>query len=93
MKIAVFAFLLMTIVVTDAIYAITGIRDCPFQKCLDGTFCVYKDNGAISCRPPARVGKKCSLSPIDGLYVQYPPCMENTTCTGGIVVGMCQPLS
>ncbi|CAL1281741.1 unnamed protein product [Larinioides sclopetarius] len=76
----------VAIFVTKGLYAITEVKDCPLQSCPDGLYCVYRDTGSIACHRPAAEGQKCTRKPIGGFYIEYPPCMNNATCSGGIVV-------
>ncbi|GBN54708.1 hypothetical protein AVEN_206939-1 [Araneus ventricosus] len=77
----------------QALYAIPGVKDCPYQSCPDGSFCVFKSTGYVGCHHPAAEGQECSRGAIEGLYIEYPPCMKNATCSGGIVVGKCRSSS
>ncbi|GFY64604.1 hypothetical protein TNIN_144231 [Trichonephila inaurata madagascariensis] len=87
-----------SIVIVICVFAVLSVnmahhhkkQRCFNRPCPEGMHCVYKSTGSIRCHHPAEKGDKCSRAPIDGFYVQFPPCGNGTKCSGSIVLGVCE---
>ncbi|GFT81511.1 hypothetical protein NPIL_439421 [Nephila pilipes] len=87
MKSAAFAVCVMVIL---SINMAEGRKGCFHWPCPQGMYCVYKSTGSIDCHHPGKEGDSCTTRPIDGFYVQFPPCGNGTQCKEAYIVGRCE---
>ncbi|XP_054715312.1 U33-theraphotoxin-Cg1c-like [Uloborus diversus] len=61
------------------------------NPCKKKTMCCVNKNGKTTCQMKAKVGKKCSLDPLDvAVHINHCPCMEGLTCVAEGTDGVCK---